>query len=381
MSDNNHEGNEPQDSPEGDEVEPTPGEQARAAALAAAANVGAEPATAAPVLTKVEGDTVLPHHEPRLTDIDPKAARRAERQVAIMFGLAAVLILSFVVVFMKTPLDSVVELPFLGPVSTSNLLLGLTFGLGTFLIGAGAIHWARKLMANEEVAQERHPLSSTPEERSEAKLAVEEGANLSGLKNYPIIRRTLILAMAVFPIPLIWVLRDLGPMPGKKLDETMWESGERLITDISEKPIRPGDLPIGGLISAMPAALPEEQELSGNLNERAKSAIILVRMEPGEIVSQQGGTAEEPWDYQGILAFSKICTHVGCPIALYQQQTHHLICPCHQSTFDLSDSGNVVFGPAARELPQLPITIDAEGFLVARSGFAQPVGPSFWERS
>lgn len=369
------------DGHEGHDEEPTPGEQARAAALAAAANVGAEPATPAPVLTKVEGDTVLPEHTPRLTDVDPKAARRAEIQVAIMFALAAVLLISFIFVFMKTPITSTVDVPFLGSMSTSNLLLGLTFGLGTFLIGAGAIHWARKLMANEEVAQERHSLSSTPEERAEAKLAVEEGADLSGLKKYPIIRRTLLTALAVFPIPLIWMLRDLGPLPGKKLDETMWVPGERLITDISEKPIRPGDLPMGGLLSAMPAGLPEEQELAGNLNERAKSTIIVVRMDPSEIVSQQGGTPEEPWDYQGILAFSKICTHVGCPIALYQQQTHHLICPCHQSTFDLSDSGNVVFGPAARELPQLPITVDAEGFLVARSGFAQPVGPSFWERS
>ena len=120
----------------------------------------------------------------------------------------------------------------------------------------------------------------------------------------------------------------------------------------------------------------EVQELEGNLNARAKAAIILVRMTPEEIQSQQG----DGWDYEGILAFSKICTHVGCPIALYQQRTHHLLCPCHQSTFDLSDSGNVVFGPAARSLPQLPIELDEEGFLVASSDFAQPVGPSYWER-
>jgi ubiquinol-cytochrome c reductase iron-sulfur subunit len=99
-------------------------------------------------------------------------------------------------------------------------------------------------------------------------------------------------------------------------------------------------------------------------------------MDPAEIVSQQG----KDWDYQGILAFSKICTHVGCPISLYQQRTHHLLCPCHQSTFDLADSGNVVFGPAARRMPQLPITVNKDGYLVAADGFQEPIGPSFWER-
>ena len=86
------------------------------------------------------------------------------------------------------------------------------------------------------------------------------------------------------------------------------------------------------------------------------------------------------WSYNGIVAYSKVCTHVGCPISLWEQQTHHLLCPCHQSTFDLGNSGIVVFGPAARALPQLPITVDADGYLVARSDFTVPVGPSFFER-
>ncbi len=99
-------------------------------------------------------------------------------------------------------------------------------------------------------------------------------------------------------------------------------------------------------------------------------------MRPEEVVSEQG----DGWGYQGILAYSKICTHVGCPISLYEQRTHHLLCPCHQSTFDLADSGNVVFGPAARRMPQLPIGVDDEGYLIALSDFVEPVGPSFWER-
>jgi ubiquinol-cytochrome c reductase iron-sulfur subunit len=88
----------------------------------------------------------------------------------------------------------------------------------------------------------------------------------------------------------------------------------------------------------------------------------------------------ENWGVDGILAYSKICTHVGCPISLWEQQTHHLLCPCHQSTFDLADNGKVIFGPAARALPQLPIAVDEEGYLIATSDFTEPVGPSFWER-
>jgi ubiquinol-cytochrome c reductase iron-sulfur subunit len=149
-----------------------------------------------------------------------------------------------------------------------------------------------------------------------------------------------------------------------------------VVTDATYRKIRPEDIPIGGLVNAVPANLMHQEELDANLNERGKASIILVRMDPADIVSQQG----QGWDYQGILAYSKICTHVGCPISLYQQRTHHLLCPCHQSTFDLADSGNVVFGPAARRMPQLAITVDADGYLVAQQGFAEPVGPSFWER-
>jgi ubiquinol-cytochrome c reductase iron-sulfur subunit len=103
---------------------------------------------------------------------------------------------------------------------------------------------------------------------------------------------------------------------------------------------------------------------------------MLMRLRPEEIMSQQG----DNWDYDGVLCYSRICTHVGCPLGLYEQTTHHMLCPCHQSTFDIANSGRVVFGPAARDLPQLAITVDGEGYLVSKQGFTEPVGPSFWER-
>jgi ubiquinol-cytochrome c reductase iron-sulfur subunit len=108
----------------------------------------------------------------------------------------------------------------------------------------------------------------------------------------------------------------------------------------------------------------------------AKAATIIIKFRPGEL---QPPTVMN-WTVDGIVAYSKICTHVGCPVALYEQTTHHILCPCHQSTFDAPRGAQVIFGPAARPLPQLPITTNAAGFLVAQSDYTEPVGPSFWER-
>ena len=109
----------------------------------------------------------------------------------------------------------------------------------------------------------------------------------------------------------------------------------------------------------------------------AKAAIIIVRMNPNAIKIPD---SRKDWHVGGILCYSKICTHVGCPISLNERTTHHLLCPCHQSTFDLGDNAKVIFGPAARPLPQLPLMLDDEGYLVAQSDFNEPVGPSYWER-
>ncbi|HBJ72743.1 MAG TPA: ubiquinol-cytochrome C reductase [Actinobacteria bacterium] len=323
-------------------------------------------------------------HVLRVADTDPKAAKRVERQVSSMFLLSILLVVAFVVAYIGIDKSTVVYIPVFGEVGASTIALGLTFGASVLLIGAGAIQWAKKLMPDVEVVQMRHELVSPADETAEAAANYERGKEESGFARYKMIRRTMIGAMALFPIPLVIMLRDLwsSPVsgtlsPAEILSTTIWKKGERIVTDATYLPVRPEDLPVGGLVSAVPASLQEVQHLEGNLNARGKAAIILVRMDPDEIVSQQG----DGWDYQGILAYSKICTHVGCPIALYEQRTHHLLCPCHQSTFDLANSGNVVFGPAARNMPQLPIGVDSEGYLIAMDDFSEPIGPSFWERS
>ena len=321
-------------------------------------------------------------HTFRAADLDPAAAKRAERQVAAFFGAATLFILIAVIAYGVIPWDALVGLPVLGDVSASNFTIGLFFGLGTFLIGAGAIHWAKKLMPDVEVVEERKPARSYDDDRTEAATVFAEGVKDSGFMKHGIIRRSLLGAMALFPLPLVVILRDLGPSPSHgKLLETVWDKGIRLVTDVTYEPIKPEDIPVGGLVNAVPENLVHIEEEDGNLNERAKAVIIIVRIAENQIVAQQGGTADEPWDFNGVLAYSKVCTHMGCAISLYEKRTHHLLCPCHQSTFDLADAGRVVFGPAARNMPQLPITVDAEGYLVARSGFQEPVGPSFWERA
>lgn len=339
-----------------------------------------EHGSSAPVRRDERGRYEFPlgEHTPRRADIDPRAARRAERQVATMFGLSALSVIGFVVAFVTLDTSDLVWIPVIGTTSASNVALGASMGLAIFLIGAGAIHWAKKLMPDEEVIQERHDMRPSDDIREGAIAEFQRGTAESGFRTRPIIRRTLLGALALFPVPILVLLGDLGPAPREVLRHTMWgeKSRTRIINQASGAPVRPSDLAVGTLINGVPEGLDERQEEEHTLNERAKSAIILVRMDTDEIQSQQG----DGWDYQGILAFSKICTHLGCPISLYQQRTHHLLCPCHQSTFDLSDSAKVIFGPAKRWMPQLALDVDSEGYLVALGDFAEPVGPSYWER-
>ncbi len=321
-------------------------------------------------------------HQPRPTDIDEAAAKRAERQIATFFGLSTVSALLFVVAYFAF---SVGEDPdvILG-YGASTVTLGVTLGLALLFIGIGTIQWARKLMSDVEISEPRHPAASSQEDREATLAALSQGAADSGIARRPLIRNSLLGALAALGLPAVVVLRDLGPLPGGKLEETVWAKGMRVVNDVSGTPIKPSEMEIGQLVNGEPAIFFEKDEEGEYLvegvellQEKAKAAVILVKMRPEEITPDEG---RENWGIEGILCYSKICTHVGCPISLWEQQTHHLLCPCHQSTFDLADNGKVIFGPAARALPQLPLMLDDEGYLVAQSDFLEPVGPSYWER-
>ena len=315
----------------------------------------------------------LPVHLHRMADTDPKAARRAEKQVATLFGLSAIGTLAVIVGYFAFQLDPRLGMvDYLNRLGWSNRVLGIGLFVALFGIGAGAVHWAKTLMPDDERVEYRHLQRSTDADRAAAVKILSEGGQESGLGRRPLIRNSLIGAMALVPLPMVLFLRDLGPMPGNQLSTSFWKKGMRLTTDPEGKPLKASDLTLGSVAHVMPEGI---EESSDKLAERAKAAVLLIRLDPSELAAES-----LPGAYNGIVAYSKICTHMGCPVALYEQQTHHLLCPCHQSTFDLTRGCKVIFGPARRPLPQLAITVDSEGYLVAKEPFHEAVGPSFWER-
>ncbi|MCI0143361.1 cytochrome bc1 complex Rieske iron-sulfur subunit [Arthrobacter sp. KN11-1C] len=320
-------------------------------------------------------DPGLPPHRLRLADTDPRAAKRAERQVAILFGISVIGTVIFLVSYFAIDLHTDGSI---ATIRNQNLLLGLGTAFAMLGIGTGIVHWAKALMPDHEVSEERHAIR-TEEDRQAAVRIVEDIVEETGIKRRPLIRNTLLGAVALAPLPALAVFGDLGPRPDDKLAHTMWapQDGKlkRLTRDPDGTPIKASDVTIGSAFHVIPEGLNELQE--GKLNAKAKAVVLLMRLNPEDLTISKG---RETWSYNGIVAYSKICTHVGCPVALYEQQTHHLLCPCHQSTFDLTKECKVIFGPASRPLPQLPIAVDAEGYLVATSDFKEPVGPSYWER-
>ena len=319
-------------------------------------------------------DPGLPEHIHRKADIDPIAAKRAERQVAVLFSLSAVGTILFIYSFFFVKEDVFIFLPILGNTNAHQLGIGLGMAFGLFFIGIGAVHWAKTLMPDQEVIAQRHELKSEPEDREAFVKAVKEGAEVAGLGRRPLIKRSLIGAAALAGLPGVIMLRDLGPLPGKDLEKTNWKSGTRLVTDPGDRPIKASDLEVGAVAQVLPELLPGQKR---TLEDIGKDAVLLIRLRPSEFQL----TAERlSWTHEGIIAFSKICSHMGCAVALYEQTTKHLLCPCHQSTFDVTRAAKVIFGPAARPLPQLAITVDSEGYLVAKQPFTEAVGPSFWER-
>ncbi|MCX5139753.1 ubiquinol-cytochrome c reductase iron-sulfur subunit [Streptomyces sp. NBC_00338] len=319
-------------------------------------------------------DPGLPAHKPRIQDIDERAANRSERAVAFMFTLSMLATVGFIASYVIFPVDKIVYIFPFGHVSALNFSLGLTLGVALFAIGAGAVHWARTLMSDVEVADERHAISAEPEVKAKVLADFAAGAEESAFGRRKLIRNTMFGALALVPLAGVVLLRDLGPLPEKKLRSTLWAKGKQLINMNTNEPLRPEDVVVGSLTFAMPEGL--EEDAHDFQTQIAKAALMIIRIEPDNIKDKR----EREWAHEGIVAFSKICTHVGCPISLYEQQTHHVLCPCHQSTFDLSDGARVIFGPAGHALPQLRIGVNSEGNLEALGDFEEPVGPAFWER-
>ncbi len=307
-----------------------------------------------------------PLQEPRGTDLDPAEAKRAERKVAALFLLSVLGVIGFVVTYVAVDHEwGSAGSPYYTP------LLGTFMALALGGVGAGAVLWAKLLMVDEEAVQERHPFGSPADERSATAQALKQGYEQTGLPRRSLLRNSLLLgagSLAVLPVPLLF---SLGRFQDKEkaLAKTEWAPGVRLIRE-NGTPVRLGDLQIGGVESVFP-------DVPDGTHD-PDSPTLLIRMRPEELDVLEG---RENWVVQGHVAYSSLCTHLGCPVKLYEQQTHNLLCPCHQSTFNAAEHGRVIFGPAARSLPQLAISVDEEGYFFAQGDYSEPVGPSYWERS
>lgn len=238
-------------------------------------------------------------------------------------------------------------------------------------IAIALVLWGKHLMPQGPFVEERPPMTSPPEEREAAARDLEEEAGT--LRRRTLLRRMLYGALAALGAVLLFPIRSLGPRPGRGLFETPWRTRARLATSEGAL-VHVDDVPVGGVITVFP---------EGHA-DAADAATILIRLEPGTFRPSPG---REDWSPEGYLAYSKICTHAGCPVGLYepptesffgQPQTNKLFCPCHQSVFDVPRSAEPIAGPAVRPLPQLPLEVDPQGFLRAADDFSDPVGPDFW---
>jgi len=276
----------------------------------------------------------------------PADERRAERVVLTLFGVALLSGIALLVVYVLG-----------GQTQVEGILLTLCLGG----LGAGIVVWAQRLMPTRVHVEPRHPLGGGSEGIADLGEALREEAGFS--------RRTLLIkalggALAGLAAALAVPVFSLGPAPGRSLFETSWRQGARLATAGGE-PVNPAHLPVGGVLTVFP---------DGDDHD-PNAATLLIRVEP-ELLRLAGDGAA--WAPDGYVAYSKICTHAGCPVGLYRAAQHTLICPCHQSEFDVLDGARPVSGPAARPLPQLPIRL-VDGAFVALGDFEEPVGPSFWD--
>ncbi|MDO5372492.1 cytochrome bc1 complex Rieske iron-sulfur subunit [Corynebacterium glutamicum] len=309
-------------------------------------------------------------------------------------------------------------------------MLGITSGLCILSLGFAVVLYVKKFIPEEIAVQRRHDGPSEEVDRRTIVALLNDSWQTSTLG-----RRKLIMGLAGGGAVLagLTIIAPMGGMiknPWKPKegpmdvqgDGTLWTSGWTLIendvkvylgrdtaaiaeshTDATGEHwsttgvsrlvrMRPEDLAAASMETVFP--LPAEMVNDGAEYDPAKdvyehqmhsvhgprNAVMLIRLRTADaekVIEREG---QESFHYGDYYAYSKICTHIGCPTSLYEAQTNRILCPCHQSQFDALHYGKPVFGPAARALPQLPITVDEEGYLIAAGNFIEPLGPAFWER-
>jgi len=289
-----------------------------------------------------------PEHHYRLVDL-PVAIRSAERRIALCWATTAVSALGLAAVFVAG-----------GQPQIEGALLAVSLGA----LGLGFIILARDLLPGLDATGLRGAVGSSKADSEAVVEAFDRGEGVMVRRSFLV--RMLGLAGGALGIAAVFPIRSLGPRPGDTLAHTTWSPGARLVTQ-DGRPVRFGDLKVNGVLTVFPEGHTDDAE--------AQTILINVGSAPVKVRSGRG-----TWSPSGYVAYSKVCTHAGCPVGLYRSTSHELLCPCHQSTFNVLDGCRPVFGPAARSLPQLPLAVRQDGFLIAQRDYTEPVGPGYWNR-
>jgi ubiquinol-cytochrome c reductase iron-sulfur subunit len=347
-------------------------------------------------------DVLVVQNDPKFPVPGTRAEKRAERAVAAWFILAALAGLAFVVAFLFWPHEYVAPGgPGYRMYTLYTPVIGSTFGLCLVAMGSGIISYVRKFFPAEISIQQRHDGASDDLARRTVMAQLGRAGRDTGIARRSLIIRSIGLAGAVLGLGGgVLALGGLVRNPWKGGDRaalwvTAWGSengekvylrrdngmrGEEIVKSNVDLRVRPEDMDAAAMETVFPFRMsdlqnPEKLDESLHMSD---VPVMLIRLRPGEKVTQRAG--RETFHFGDFYAYSKVCTHLGCPTSLYESQTNRILCPCHQSQFLATEYAKPVFGPATRSLPQLPITVDEEGYFVARGDFNEPVGPGFWER-
>jgi ubiquinol-cytochrome c reductase iron-sulfur subunit len=340
------------------------------------------------------------HYAPRFPVRGTKAEKRVERTIALQLSLSGLLAFGFVAAYIWWPTG------YKTGVNSTKLytpLLGFCLGGSLLLLAFAMITWARKLLPSEVAVQERHDGGSPTDEQKVTGATLVHLVDEVGIARRPLLKAAFLLPAGGLAIaaaaPLVGSLLK-NPNEGQILLKTGWNpennNGQPIrLAREDGTPIRPEDVSVGGQMTVYPG-IP-----LGASAKYADSPTLLIhlREQDADILrasiaaSQASFNAKSESDrknarsqevpvqgmWENFVAYSKICTHAGCPASLYEQQTNRLLCPCHQSQFAITQQAKPIFGPATRRLPMLPLALE-DGFLVARSDFLEPIGPAYWER-
>jgi len=284
--------------------------------------------------------------------------------------------------------------------------------LSILSIGIAAVLFQKRFIPEEIAIQDRHDGPSSEVDRKTIVAELRDSYDTSTLPRRRLIRMSLGVALGAFGVgTLVAFIGGLIKNPWKPVVPTadgkkavLWTSGWTpryrgetiwlarslsggVPTAGSFEKIRPADIDAGGMETVFPwresdgnGETVESREKISEIYMGVRNPVMLIRVKPNDMPKVVKRRGQESFNFGGLFAFTKVCSHLGCPASLYEQQTYRLLCPCHQSQFDLLHFAKPIFGPAARALAQLPITIDKDGYLVANGDFIEPVGPAFWER-